>query len=184
MASRVSTDPNDTFSPHARAFEPPRVPVHGSIVPFASASWADESSGKFGPTAASSHGMFFFGACQQRERKVGIKKSILIFMKGTWFNLHGLHCEPVFRQDPIFSDIQYNRENTEYEYVDSSSHDCFYFFYYKPEKVSWWFNRTWIRWSNHFFQTSQWLSTSFGRFLEGSLEISTRGLMFLLTSCV
>ena len=49
-------------------------------------------------------------------------------MKGTWFNLHGLHCEPVFRQDPIFSEIQYNREKPEYEYLDSSSHDLFLLF--------------------------------------------------------
>ena len=60
---------------------------------------------------------------------------------------------------------------------------CFYFFCHKPEKVSWWFSRTWNRWSNHFFQTSQWLSTSFGRFLEGSLEISTRGIdVFIYTT--
>lgn len=93
---------NDTFSPHARAFEPPRVPVHGSIVPFASASWVDESGELLAPprerkiwTAASSHGMFFLGACQQqRERKVGIKKSILIFMKGTLltFTIHDFGC--------------------------------------------------------------------------------------------
>ena len=96
-ASPVSTDPNDTFSPHARAFEPPRVPVHGSIVPFASASWVDEAGAPPRErerkiwTAASSHGMLFFGACQEeRERK----KSILIFMKGTLltFTIHDLGC--------------------------------------------------------------------------------------------
>ena len=78
------------------------MPVHGSIVPFASASWVDESGELLAPprerkiwTAASSHGMFFFGACQQqRERKVGIKKSILIFMKGTLltFTIHDFGC--------------------------------------------------------------------------------------------
>ena len=40
------------------------------------------------------------GDCQNFGNHSG-KGSILL--KGTFINLHGIHCEPVFRQDPIYT---------------------------------------------------------------------------------